>query len=220
MHVCVCLCILRGLEKRANGGLRSSASPSSCTPGTRVATCLRGFQYPVYVCLCACEAVFTQGMQFIIFVCVSGYYIYSLHTCVKKQMENEGGGNTLSTPFKNPQQAPAVRVLIACLFSWLSAITSAKDSAYIFTLFSLNVRSSTYIKSCRYAWRKEKKKAEIFISKVLAGAAEAPVSMGPYLAESRLLARPDKSCQRLEESACLLKNEGHGAAGVTTGLAR
>lgn len=44
--------------------------------------------------------------------------------------------------------------------------------------------------------------------------------MRPYLAESRLLARPDKSCQRLEESACLLKNEGHGAAGVTTGLTR
>lgn len=58
---------------------------------------------------------------------MSGYYIYSLHTCVKKQMETEGGGNTLSTPFKNPQQAPAVWVLIACLFSWLSAITSAKD---------------------------------------------------------------------------------------------
>lgn len=41
-----------------------------------------------------------------------------------------------------------------------------------------------------------------------------------YLAASRLLARPDESCQRLEESACLLKNEGHGAAGVTSGLAR
>lgn len=67
---------------------------------------------------------------------------------------------------------------------------------------------------------KKKKKAEIFIRKALAGAGGAPVSMRPYLAESRLLARPDKSCQRLEESACLLKNEGHGAAGVTSGLAR
>jgi len=64
------------------------------------------------------------------------------------------------------------------------------------------------------------KTTEIFISKALAGAAEAPVSMRPYLGESRLLARSDKSCQRLEESACLLKNEGHGAAGVTIGLAR
>ncbi len=62
--------------------------------------------------------------------------------------------------------------------------------------------------------------AEMFISKALTGAGEAPVSMRPYLAESRLLARPDNSCQRLEASACLLKNEGHGAAGVTSGLAR
>lgn len=39
--------------------------------------------------------------------------------------------------------------------------------------------------------------------------------MRPYLQESRLLARPDKSCQRLQESARPVKNEGHGAAGVT-----
>lgn len=44
--------------------------------------------------------------------------------------------------------------------------------------------------------------------------------MQPYLAEGRLLASHDKSCQSWEESACLLKNEGHRAAGVTTGLAR
>lgn len=186
MHVCVCMCVFMHPARtgeESKRGLHSSASPSSCTPGTRVATCLRGFQYPVYVCLCACEAVFTQGMQFIIFVCVSGYYIYSLHTCVKKQMETEGGGNTLSTPLKNPQQAPAVWVLIALLFSWLSAITSAKDlellrpvwanycnaSAYIFTLFSLNVRSSTYIKSCRYAWRKERKRLKYSLAKYWQG---------------------------------------------------
>lgn len=44
----------------------------------------------VCVCLCACAAVFTQGMQFIIFVCVSGYYIQSPHTCMQGQMEPEG----------------------------------------------------------------------------------------------------------------------------------
>ena len=51
------------------------------------------------------------------------------------------------------------------------------------------------------------KGAEIFISKALAGAGGAPVSMRPYLAESRLLARPDKSCQSLEESVCLPAEE-------------
>lgn len=61
----------------------------------------------------------------------------------------------------------------------------------------------------------EREAAEIFISAALAGAGGAPVSMRPYLQESRLLARPDKSCQRLQESACPVKNEGHGAAGVT-----
>ncbi len=49
--------------------------------------------------------MFTQGMQFIIFVCVCGYYIYSLHTCVQRQMEPEGWSNTLSSTVKNPQQA-------------------------------------------------------------------------------------------------------------------
>lgn len=75
------------------------------------------------------------------------------------------------------------------------------------------------MKRCRCA-QKGGKKAETFISKALAGAGEAPVSMRPYLAESRLLDRADNSCQRLDESACLQKNEGHGAAGVTSGLAR
>lgn len=64
------------------GGARSSASPSCSAPGTRAATCLRGFQYPVCVHdrVCVCVFVFTQGMQFIIFVCVSGLLqIHSSH---------------------------------------------------------------------------------------------------------------------------------------------
>lgn len=91
-YECVCVFVypVRAGEE-SKRGLHSSASPSSCTPGTRTqATCLRGFQYPVCVCLCASAAVFTQEMQFIIFVCVSGYYIYSLHTCVHRQMEPGG----------------------------------------------------------------------------------------------------------------------------------
>ncbi len=60
----------------------------------------------------------------------------------------------------------------------------------------------------------QKDKAEIFISNAVAGAGGVPVSMMLYQAQSRLLARPDNSCQRLEESACLQKDEGHRAAGV------
>ena len=52
--MCVCVCVLsyEGWRREQTGGLHSSASPSSCTPGTRAATCLRGFQYPPQVCVC------------------------------------------------------------------------------------------------------------------------------------------------------------------------
>ena len=113
--MCVCVCVLsyEGWRREQTGGLHSSASPSSCTPGTRAATCLRGFQYPPQVCVCVCvcvpvpAAVFTQGMQFIIFVCVSGYYIHSLHTCARRQTEPEkaGAGASSSTVTKKKKKA-------------------------------------------------------------------------------------------------------------------
>lgn len=122
VYVCVFVFPVRTGEE-SKRGLHSSASPSSCTPGSCMATCLRGFQYPVCACLRARAAVFTQGMQFIIFVCVSGYYIHSLlhtHAYVPRQMEPEGKSNTLSSPVKNSQQASVVWLDDAPFFSLLS----------------------------------------------------------------------------------------------------
>lgn len=110
---------------------------------------------------------------------------------------------------------PSSKALGAPLSQENYLLDTAVSKMCTLTLFSLNMHMLSVLKSVDQC-----KKAEIFIRKAPAGAGGAPVSMRPYLAESRLLASPDKSCQRLEESACLLKNEGHRAAGVTSGLAR
>lgn len=89
--VCVCSCILWGLKRRANGASTVQPLHHPARQAHARWHAWEGFNILcVWVCLCACAAVFTQGMQFIIFVCVSGYYIYSLHTCVQRQMEPEG----------------------------------------------------------------------------------------------------------------------------------
>lgn len=86
-YVCVCLRILWGLARRANGGLHTSASPSSCTPGARTATCLRGFQYPlslsVFVCLRCC--VYPRNA--VHYICMCGWLLHTVSTHMHAEAE-------------------------------------------------------------------------------------------------------------------------------------
>lgn len=77
------------------GGRRFCLSIMQHAMHTRAVTCLRGFQYPV----CVSVFVFSQGLQFIIFVCLSGYYISS-PTHMRTEADGARGpwGTTLLPP--------------------------------------------------------------------------------------------------------------------------
>lgn len=83
--VCVCVHPVRAAEE-SKRGLRSSASPSSCTAGARAATCLRGFQYPVCVCVHVCCCVYPRNAVHYICMCV-----WLLHT-LAAHMRTEADG--------------------------------------------------------------------------------------------------------------------------------
>lgn len=147
----------------------------------------------------SCACVFTQGLPFIIFVCLSGYYIFSLqHTCVPRPR-----GAALLSPAQGTLNKLWKVLRLISKFERL--LTPDADVCHL---------------HLKCGCEQEKEQRCSLARQQAKGAAEAPVSMRPYLAESRLLAGPDKSCQSLEGSACPLKNEGHRAAGVTTDLGR
>lgn len=214
---CECMCVCLSCECRrgeeSERGLHSSDSPSSCTPGTHVATCLRGFQYPPCVCARVCAVVFAQGMQFIIFVCVSGYYIYSLHTCTQRQMAQHSFFKRQKKQKNNDKfggRWHSVTMSALKQGTWSSFAPKEQFTGHCCVFHPCPGQT------CTHYWHwKLAKCMQKYISMAVAWAAlEAPVGMRPYWTESGPLARADNSCQRLEETACQLKNEGHRAAGV------
>lgn len=108
---CVCVCIiLWGLREEnkvmERWGLHGPASPSF----TLAATCLRGFQYPVCVCVCAtspsCLPKECSSLYQCVCVCVCrGYYILTY-----TQMKPEGCNGTVFSPVKKKEKRTCVRL--------------------------------------------------------------------------------------------------------------